>query len=72
MGSQWPSITARQLKAALKRIGWTGKRDLEGSHLVMRPQGWPDYTFAFHDSEEVGPKILSRVVKKTGLRPSDL
>jgi predicted RNA binding protein YcfA (HicA-like mRNA interferase family) len=28
--------------------------------------------FAYHDGEEVGPKILSRIAKETGLRPEDL
>jgi len=31
----------------------------------MRP-GWPDYTFAFHDREELGPKILSRIGSERG------
>lgn len=28
--------------------------------------------FAFHDQEEIGPRMLARVVKRTGLRPEDL
>jgi len=28
--------------------------------------------FAFHDDEEIGPKMLSRIAKKTGLTPDDL
>lgn len=31
--------------------------------------GWPNYVFAFHDSEEIGQRILARVGKLTGLRP---
>jgi predicted RNA binding protein YcfA (HicA-like mRNA interferase family) len=34
--------------------------------------GWPDFVFALHDGEEIGPKMLSRIAKHTGLRPSDL
>ena len=34
--------------------------------------GVEDYTFAFHDSEEIGPVMLKRVAKKTGLTPEDL
>jgi hypothetical protein len=26
----------------------------------------------FHDDEELGPKMLARIAKKTGLRPEDL
>jgi predicted RNA binding protein YcfA (HicA-like mRNA interferase family) len=35
-------------------------------------QGWHNVTFAFHDSEELGPKMLARVAKNTGLKPEDL
>jgi hypothetical protein len=28
--------------------------------------------FAFHDDEEIGPTMLSRIAKKTGLTPNDL
>jgi len=28
--------------------------------------------FAFHDREEVGPKMLVRIAKRTGLAPDDL
>jgi hypothetical protein len=34
--------------------------------------GYPDYVFAFHDSDEIGPKMLARVAKHTGLKPNDL
>jgi hypothetical protein len=34
--------------------------------------GWPDVVFAFHDGEEVGPKMLARMAKHTGLSPEDL
>ena len=28
--------------------------------------------FAFHDSEELGPRMLARLAKHTGLQPEDL
>jgi hypothetical protein len=28
--------------------------------------------FGFHDNEELGPKILSKIAKYTGLKPEDL
>ncbi len=31
-----------------------------------------DYVFAFHDNEEIGSKMLSRISKSTGLKPEDL
>ena len=34
--------------------------------------GWPNVAFAFHDNEEIGPKMLARIAKHTGLKPEDL
>jgi predicted RNA binding protein YcfA (HicA-like mRNA interferase family) len=56
---------------ALYRIGWTLKRQT-GSHRILSHPGWPDYVFSFHDGEEVGPRMLARIAKRTGLRPDDL
>jgi predicted RNA binding protein YcfA (HicA-like mRNA interferase family) len=28
--------------------------------------------FGFHDNEEIGPKMLAKIAKHTGLEPSDL
>lgn len=69
--SQWPSIKARRLLAALLMLGWTQKRQ-SGSHRVLERQGWPDVVFAFHDTDEIGPRMLARIAKHTGLAPEDL
>jgi len=70
--SQWSSAKARRVLTALVRIGWTVKRHKGGSHRVLARDGWPDFVFAFHDSDEIGPKMLARISKHTGLRPEDL
>jgi len=70
--SQWRSAKARQVLAALLRIGWFVKRQTSGSHRILARDGWPNYIFAFHDREEIGPRMLSRISKKTGLTPEDL
>jgi predicted RNA binding protein YcfA (HicA-like mRNA interferase family) len=70
--SEWPSTRARQVLAALLRIGWTIKRQSGTSHRVLTRPGWSDYVFAFHDREEIGPKMLARIAKHTGLTPKDL
>jgi predicted RNA binding protein YcfA (HicA-like mRNA interferase family) len=62
---------ASRVLQALLRIGWVIKRQ-SGSHRTLQREGWPDYVFAFHDSEEIGPKMLARIAKKTGLTPNDL
>ncbi len=69
--SQWPSTGARRVLAALLRIGWTVKRQ-SGSHRTLSRPGWSDYVFAFHDDVELGPKMLARISKRTGLAPEDL
>lgn len=43
-----------------------------GSHRRLKRAGWPNYTFAFHDREEVGPGLLAQIAKETGLKPEDL
>jgi predicted RNA binding protein YcfA (HicA-like mRNA interferase family) len=57
--------------AALLRIGWQQKRQ-SGSHRTLSRHGWPDFVFAFHDNEEIGPRMLARIAKRTGLAPGDL
>ena len=70
--SQWPSEKARLVLAALKRVGWTIERETGSSHRVLARPGWPDVVFAFHEGEEIGPRMLARIAKRTGLRPEDL
>jgi len=70
--SQWGSRKARLVLAALLRIGWQIKRQSGGSHRVLTRDGWPDFVFAFHDGEEIGPRMLSRIARRTGLTPDDL
>ena len=70
--SRWPSTRSNQVLAALLRIGWTIKRQLGTSHRILARPGYPDYVFAFHDREEIGPKMLARIAKHTGLAPEDL
>ncbi|MDZ4804137.1 MAG: type II toxin-antitoxin system HicA family toxin [Candidatus Eisenbacteria bacterium] len=69
--STWPSTRARLVLSALERIGWTIKRQT-GSHRTLERSGWADVVFAFHDRDEIGPRMLSRIAKHTGLKPEDL
>lgn len=69
--SRWPSAKARQVLAALLRTGWFVKRQ-SGSHRVMARPGSPDFVFAFHEGEEIGPRMLARIARRTGLTPDDL
>jgi predicted RNA binding protein YcfA (HicA-like mRNA interferase family) len=69
--SDWKSAKAKRLLAALERIGWRIKRQ-PGSHKILEREGWADVVYAFHDNQEIGPKMLARMAKVTGLKPEDL
>lgn len=67
----WSAAKARRVLAALLRIGWEVKRET-GSHRTLARTGWPDFVFAFHDGDEIGPRMLARIGKQTGLQPDDI
>ena len=69
--TKWPSAKARRVLGALLRIGWAQKRESSSHRTLSRP-GWPDVVFAFHDQEEIGPRMLARIARATGLKPEDL
>jgi predicted RNA binding protein YcfA (HicA-like mRNA interferase family) len=68
----WPSTRASRVLAALLRIGWSVKRQSGTSHRVLHRVDWPDFVFAFHDHDEIGPRMLARISKRTGLTARDL
>jgi predicted RNA binding protein YcfA (HicA-like mRNA interferase family) len=55
----------------LLRIGWREKTQ-SGSHRTLEREGSPNFVFAYADGDELGPKILSKIGKRTGLTPDDL
>ena len=69
--SNWPATRARIVLRALKKLGWTEAGQV-GSHVKLARSGYPNYIWAFRDSEELGPKMLARIAKHTGLKPEDL
>jgi predicted RNA binding protein YcfA (HicA-like mRNA interferase family) len=69
--SSFGAAKARRILAALLRLGWIIKRQ-SGSHRTLSRAGWPDFVFAFHDDEEIGPRMLAKVAKQTGLTPNNL
>jgi predicted RNA binding protein YcfA (HicA-like mRNA interferase family) len=70
--SRWPATKASRVYAALLRIGWAKKRQAGGSHQVLSREGFPDFVWAFHERDEIGPKMLARIARRTGLTPEDL
>ena len=69
--SEWRSCRAKQVLSALYRNGWKLKRQT-GSHRTLSKPEFPDFVFSFHDGEEIGPRMLARISKRTGLKPEDL
>ena len=69
--NQWPAVKATGVLAALLRAGWTIKRQA-GSHKVLEKDGHLDFVFALHDREEIGPRMIARIAKHTGLQRKDL
>lgn len=69
--SSWSATKAKRVLAALLRNGWQVTRS-SGSHKTLAKAGYPDYVFPFHDKEEIGPRMLARIAKRTGLKPEDL
>ena len=77
MGKQihWPSSSAKVVLRALNRIGWVEKLRTSkgGSHKQLVHPDYPyEYTWAFHDGVEIGPVMLAKIAKRTGLSPEDL
>ncbi|MEK7651466.1 MAG: type II toxin-antitoxin system HicA family toxin [Patescibacteria group bacterium] len=65
---QWRAVKAREVLKTLLKLGWRIKRQ-RGSHRILERVDYPDFTFAFHDREEIGPRMLARIAKHTGLAP---
>ena len=68
---RFPAAKARRVLASLLRIGWRIKRT-SGSHRILERAGSSDYVFAFHDEEEIGPVMLAKIAKATGLSAENL
>ncbi|MFZ3265693.1 MAG: type II toxin-antitoxin system HicA family toxin [Terriglobales bacterium] len=69
--SQWASAKARVVLRALLRKGWTVVSQ-RGSHIKLSHPERGNYMFGFHENEEIGPKMLAKIAKHTGLEPDDL
>lgn len=52
-----------------KRLDGVSQR---GSHIKLRHPEHGNYMFGFHENEEIGPKMLAKIAKHTGLEPEDL
>jgi predicted RNA binding protein YcfA (HicA-like mRNA interferase family) len=69
--SRWPSAKSTVVFRALLRKGWRVVSQ-KGSHIKLQHPGFGSFMFGFHEGEEIGPKMLSRIAKRTGLTADDL
>jgi mRNA interferase HicA len=69
--SQWASTKAKIVLRALQRKGWKIVSQ-KGSHIKLSHPERGNYMFGFHDKEEIGTAMLSKIGKKTGLTPDDI
>ena len=70
--SPWSATRARRVLAAPLRIGWSIKRESGGSHKGLSRPDWPDLVWTVHANDEIGPAMLARIARRTGLMPDDL
>jgi len=73
--SKFASTRAQKVYRALLRIGWREKPRISkgGSHKQLENSSYPyEFTWAFHDSVEIGPKMLAKIARRTGLKPEDI
>lgn len=70
--TRWRAAKASRVLAALQRIGWSVEREAKGSHKVLAREGFPNFVWAFHDRDEIGPRMLARIARGTGLTPDDV
>ncbi|MEK7090185.1 MAG: type II toxin-antitoxin system HicA family toxin [Patescibacteria group bacterium] len=68
---KWRAVKGSKVLRALFDLGWVIKRQ-RGSHKILGKIGYSDFTFAFNDRDEIGPKMLARIAKHTGLGPDSL
>jgi predicted RNA binding protein YcfA (HicA-like mRNA interferase family) len=70
--SYWPSKKANQVYRTIEKLGWVVKNAKGGSHKQLQHPEWGEATWAFHESEEIGPKMMARIAKVFKFKPEDL
>jgi predicted RNA binding protein YcfA (HicA-like mRNA interferase family) len=69
---KFPSTSAKRVYCALLHLE-KPRISHGGSHKQLENPNYPyQYTWAFHDSDEIGPVMLAKIAKRTGLKPEDL
>ena len=67
---RFPQLTARQFLRVLERAGFA-EAHRTGSHRTLKHPDGRWLVFAFHEREQIGPKMVARVAKRAGLSQDD-
>ena len=66
-----PRLTARQIGAALEKVGFSLTRQ-SGSHKIYKNAAGKRVTIPFHGSKVLHPKLLKSILRDAGMNPEDL
>ncbi|MGO9612462.1 MAG: type II toxin-antitoxin system HicA family toxin [Dissulfurispiraceae bacterium] len=69
--SKFPSVTGKQVIAALKKAGFDVERK-KGSHVLLRHPNGRTTVVPIHAGETIGPGLLTKILRDTELTKSDL
>jgi predicted RNA binding protein YcfA (HicA-like mRNA interferase family) len=69
--SKFPSVTGKQMVAALKKSGFAAMRQ-KGSHVFLRHPDGRSTVVPTHTGETLGPGLLSKILRDTELTKDDL
>jgi predicted RNA binding protein YcfA (HicA-like mRNA interferase family) len=58
----WPSVTGKELMAALKKAGFEVAR-VKGSHHFLRHDDGRTTVVPVHSGETIGPGLLSKILR---------
>jgi predicted RNA binding protein YcfA (HicA-like mRNA interferase family) len=70
--SRWPSTKAKKVFAAIARKGWSVRTPKGSSRKQMIHPEHGQATWAFHDSDEIGPKMMARLAKEFHFTREDI
>ena len=71
MMARLPSLTARQVIAALERLGFVRVRQ-SGSHAVFRHPDGSRTTVPIHGKRDIGRGLLRRIMRDADMSPEDM
>jgi predicted RNA binding protein YcfA (HicA-like mRNA interferase family) len=66
-----PRVTARQITAALERVGFFLARQ-SGSHMIYKNSAGKRVTVPFHARKTLHPKLLRSILRDADINPKDL